>query len=142
MSFRHVSVERFGEAIVAVSLLSTLGACSGFWSNPASPSKPATTTVYEAGDPGVSVPTVRREVRPSYTALAIANRIQGSILLAAVVLRDGTVGEVAVVRSLDTTFGLDAQAVQAARQWLFNPGIREGAPVAVRVNIEMTFTLP
>jgi protein TonB len=48
---------------------------------------------------------------------------------------------VSVVRSLDTTYGLDAEAVFAAKQWRFNPGMKDGAPVAVRVTIEMTFTL-
>jgi periplasmic protein TonB len=98
-------------------------------------------TVYEAGTVGLSLPTVLRDVRPTYTAEAIANRIQGSVLLAAVVLSDGTVGEVAVIRSLDTAFGLDGQAVLAAKQWLFNPGMKDGVAVAVRVTIEMTFSL-
>jgi TonB family protein len=82
-----------------------------------------------------------KEVKPVYTAAAIANRIQGSVLLSTVVLADGTVGEVTVLRSLDTAFGLDAQAVLAAKQWLFNPGMKDGVAVAVRVTIEMTFTL-
>jgi periplasmic protein TonB len=98
-------------------------------------------TVYEAGSIGVSFPTLLKEVKPAYTADAITNRIQGSVLLAVVVLPDGTVGDVSVLRSLDTTFGLDAQAVLAAKQWLFNPGMKDGAAVAVRVTIEMTFSL-
>ena len=98
-------------------------------------------TIYDAGSNGVSIPTLVREVKPSYTADAIANRIQGTVLLAAVVLPNGTVGEVTVLRSLDTRFGLDAQAVLAAKQWLFNPGMKDGLPVAVRVTIEMSFTL-
>ena len=61
--------------------------------------------------------------------------------MAVVVLSDGTVGDVTVLRSLDTTFGLDAQAVLAAKQWVFNPGMKDGVAVAVRVTIEMTFTL-
>jgi TonB family protein len=97
--------------------------------------------IYDAGSNGVSIPTLVREVKPSYTADAIANRIQGTVLLAAVVLPNGTVGEVTVLRSLDTRFGLDAQAVLAATQWLFNPGMKDGLPVAVRVTIEMSFTL-
>ena len=97
--------------------------------------------VYEIGTAGVSTPTVVREARPQYTAEALANRIQGTVLLTAVVLPDGTVGDVTVVRSLDTTFGLDAQAVSAAKQWLFSPGIRNGVAVAVRVTIEFTFTV-
>ena len=44
-------------------------------------------------------------------------------------------------RSLDTQYGLDAQAVSAVKQWLFKPGTKEGKPVAVHVTIEMTFTL-
>ena len=38
-------------------------------------------------------------------------------------------------------YGLDTQAVEAVRQWLFKPGTKEGKPVAVRVALEMTFTL-
>ena len=56
-------------------------------------------------------------------------------------MSDGTVGEVTVLRSLDATFGLDAQAVLAVKQWVFNPGMKDGLAVAVRVRIEMTFSL-
>ena len=61
--------------------------------------------------------------------------------MAVVVLPDGTVGEVTVLRSLDTVSGLDAQAILAVKQWVFNPGMKDGVAVAVRVTVEMTFTL-
>jgi len=67
--------------------------------------------------------------------------VQGSVLLAAVVLVDGTVGDVTVLQSLDTTYGLDTQAIIATRQWLFSPGLKDGQPVAVRVTITMSFTI-
>jgi TonB family protein len=51
------------------------------------------------------------------------------------------VGKVDVVKSLDPTFGLDGEAVKAAKQWRFVPGTRFGEPVAVLVTIELTFTL-
>jgi protein TonB len=135
-------MERFRNPILVAVLLSVPGCC-GCSSSPTTPSGSATKTitVYEAGTSGVSLPTVLKEVRPAYTAEAIQNRIQGTVLLAAVVLSDGTVGETTVLRSLDTIFGLDAQAVLAARQWVFNPGMKDGMAVAVRVTIEMTFTL-
>lgn len=115
----------------------------GCSSNPTMPSRSATPaiTVYEAGTSGVTLPTLLKEVKPHYTAEAIRNRIQGSVLLAAVVLSDGTVGVVTVLRSLDTAFGLDAEAVVAAKQSVFSPGMKDSQPVAVRVTIEMTFTL-
>lgn len=87
------------------------------------------------------MPALVREVKPLYTAQAIAARIQGEVLLSAVVFADGNVGEVTVVRSLDTQYGLDAQAVSAVKQWLFNPGQKDGVAVAVRVTIAISFTL-
>jgi TonB family protein len=51
------------------------------------------------------------------------------------------VGEVKVTGSLDKQFGLDAAAVDAMKQWEFTPGTKEGRPVAVRVDVEMTFHL-
>ena len=68
-------------------------------------------------------------------------KVQGTVLLEAVVLPDGTVGQVDVIRSLDSTFGLDQEAVKAAKKWRFRPGSRFGEPVAVLVTIELTFTL-
>lgn len=96
--------------------------------------------VYEPGS-GVVMPAVVREVTPGYTAAAKANRIQGSVLLSIVVQADGTIGNVEVTRSLDTKYGLDQAAVAAAKQWTFTSGTKDGKPVAVRLEIEMTFTL-
>ena len=90
---------------------------------------------------GVINPRVTREVKPRYTADAMAARIQGAVLMSAVVLSNGTVGEVKILRSLDPRYGLDQEAVTAARQWRFAPGTREGEPVAVLVTLELTFTL-
>jgi TonB family protein len=130
-----------GAHVIAVLL--AIAGCCGCSSSPTTPSGSAAPpmVVYEAGTGGVSVPAVVKEVKPAYTAEAIRNHIQGIVLLAAVVLTDGTVGDVTVLRSLDTTFGLDGQAVLAAKQWIFTPGRKDGVPVAVRVTIEMTFTL-
>jgi len=90
---------------------------------------------------GVTLPAVIHEVKPDYTPEAKTNRIQGSVWLTVVVDADGTVGSVQVSRSLDAEFGLDDQAVKAAKQWTFNPGTKGGNPVAVQITIEMTFTL-
>jgi TonB family protein len=96
--------------------------------------------VYRPGN-GVELPRVLREVRPNYTADAMRAKVQGTVWVEAVVLQDGTVGQAKIVRSLDSTFGLDEEALKAARQWRFVPGTRFGQPVAVLVTIELTFTL-
>ena len=96
--------------------------------------------VYQPGK-DVTLPVVIKEVKPEYTDEAKAAGIRGSVWLRVVVESDGTVGDVQVTRSLDTEFGLDAQAVKAAKQWEFKPGTRDGKAVAVEVTLEMTFTL-
>jgi TonB family protein len=96
--------------------------------------------VYEPGN-GVTLPAVVKEVRPTYTDEAKAARIQGTVLLSCVVATDGQPARIAVVASLDAVHGLDAAAVAALQQWRFTPGLKEGKAVAVRVQIEMTFTL-
>jgi TonB family protein len=103
----------------------------------------ATARAQEVLNPGngVTLPIVVHEVKPDYTAEAKAAHIQGNVLLDTVVLADGNVGDVKVVRSLDTTYGLDQQAVNAAKQWTFKPGTKDGKAVAVRVQIELRFTL-
>lgn len=90
---------------------------------------------------GVSAPTAVTQVKPDYTDAAKEARIQGEVLLETVVLADGRVGDVTVTKSLDTVYGLDQQAIDAMKQWTFKPGTREGKPVAVRVQVEMTFAL-
>lgn len=85
-------------------------------------------------------PVLIREVKPQYTDAAKARKIQGTVELVVLVQADGTVGpDVRVTKSLDPD--LDQEAIKAARQWRFNPGTKDGEPVAVEVNLEMTFTL-
>jgi TonB family protein len=90
---------------------------------------------------GVTTPRLLHEVKPSYTSEALRAKIEGKVLLSCVVRPDGSVSDVTVVRSLDRTFGLDEQAIVAAKQWRFAPGTRLGEAVAVLVTIEMSFTI-
>jgi protein TonB len=87
------------------------------------------------------MPQVIHDPRPGYTNQAMQAKVQGIVLLEAVVLPDGSVGPVRVSRSLDPRFGLDEEAVRTVRRWRFLPGMRGSKPVAVRVAIELTFTL-
>jgi TonB family protein len=101
---------------------------------------PGTGGPYQPGN-GVSPPRVRIKVDPQYSADAMRAKIQGLVVVSAVVLPDGSVTDVRVIRSLDRSFGLDMKAIEAARQWRFFPGTRQGEPVPVLVNIELEFNL-
>jgi TonB family protein len=90
---------------------------------------------------GVTTPQVLREVKPAYTAEAMRAKVQGTVWVECIVMPDGNVGEARVIRSLDPVFGLDQEALKAARQWKFVPGTRQGVPVPVIIIIELTFTL-
>ena len=95
---------------------------------------------YRPGN-GVLTPRLLHEVKPQYTAQAMRAKIQGEVLLECVIQPDGTVGAIRVLRSLDSAFGLDQEAIKAARQWRFAPGTRQGQPVPVLVTIQIAFTL-
>jgi TonB family protein len=90
---------------------------------------------------GVSSPQLVRQVRPNYTTAAMHARISGIVMMDAVVLPDGSVGDVKIVRSLGRAFGLDEEAIKAVKQWRFRPGRRGGTPVAMWVRVEMVFEL-
>jgi TonB family protein len=90
---------------------------------------------------GITLPRVIREVKPQYTADAMRAQIQGAVILECIALPDGTVGDVRILKSLDPTFGLDQEAIRAAKQWRFQPGTRDGVAVPVVLTIELTFTL-
>ena len=92
----------------------------------------------------MTLPVPLTRVKAEYTPAAMAAKIQGTVVLEAVVLPDGSVGKVTVVRSLDAfdaAYGLDQQAIDSVSQWTWKPGTRDGKPVAVAVAIEVHFIL-
>ena len=95
---------------------------------------------YQVGN-GVVSPRLIREIKPGYTPEAMRARIQGMVTLQVVVLPDGSVGPAHVARSLDSTFGLDQEALKTVKLWRFMSGTLAGRAVPVLVEIELTFTL-
>ena len=88
----------------------------------------------------VTAPRVLSQVKPRYTSDALEQKIQGSVWLEVVVTRKGRAGDVRVARSLDPA-GLDEQAIDAVRQWQFEPGRLAGTPVDVLVTVVMDFSI-
>ena len=96
---------------------------------------------HRVGWPGVTTPVLITQVKPQYTADAMRAKVQGLVMVECVVMPDGTVGDARIVRSLDPRFGLDQEAITAAKKWRFKPGLLNGTPVPVIVTIELSFTL-
>lgn len=74
---------------------------------------------------------------PRRTRAAAEKGIEGDVELEIDVMSDGSVGTVALVKSLDPE--LDAAAAQAVKKWKFTPGTKDGKPVAVRTVVNLTF---
>jgi TonB family protein len=88
---------------------------------------------------GITPPRLLREVKADYTEEARRRGITGEVILEIVVHRDGSVGDVKVLKGLDP--GLNDRAAQAVRQWRFAPAERQGAPVDVVVEVSVEFKL-
>ena len=94
--------------------------------------------VYKPGG-RVTTPKLIRETKPRYSQRAMHEKVEGEVVMECVVKADGTVGDKTIVKSLDPD--LDQAALDAAAQWLFEPGTRDGKPVNVLVTITMAFRL-
>jgi TonB family protein len=98
----------------------------------------ASASAARVGGPVSSPHQVSRK-EPAYSEEARKRRIQGSITLSLVVDESGNPRDVAVLLPLGA--GLDQSAVDAVRQWRFQPGEKNGHPVAVQATVEVTFRL-
>jgi TonB family protein len=106
---------------------------------PQAQAPPSQPQVYRAGQAGVMLPMVEKEVKPSYTREAMANGVQGVVRFECVVNADGSVGDTRVLQSLDPA--LDVEAEKALKAWRFKPGTKDGVAVPVSVEVEMSFAL-
>jgi periplasmic protein TonB len=88
---------------------------------------------------GVSAPHAIYDPEPEYSEEARKAKYQGVVVLQVVVGADGRPRDIRVARTLG--MGLDQKAIDAVRQWRFEPALRERQPVAVVVNIEVNFRL-
>jgi protein TonB len=88
---------------------------------------------------GVSAPKVTYQPDPEYSEEARKAKYQGVCVLSLIVGPDGKPRDVKVARSLG--LGLDEKAIEAVNQWKFEAAQKDGKPVAVAINVEVTFRL-
>jgi len=80
-------------------------------------------------------------VQPHYPELARVARVQGSVVLQAVILKNGSVGEVRVLRCSSPGFGFEEEAQKAVELWRYYPATQNGRPVDVYFTVFVDFTL-
>jgi periplasmic protein TonB len=94
--------------------------------------------IYHVGG-GVSAPRAIFAPDPEYSDEARKAKYQGTVILWVIIDAEGRPREIKVARSLG--MGLDKKALQAVRNWRFEPALKDNQPVAVQVNIEINFRL-
>jgi len=88
---------------------------------------------------GVSAPKAIYSPDPEYSEEARKVKHMGVVVLWLVVGPDGKPRDIRVVRTLG--LGLDEKAIEAVKNWRFEPALKDGKPVAVQVNVEVNFHL-
>lgn len=117
-----------------------LNSATGSWilnfvEMPTAPSGPASTLSGE-----VAEPAPLRKVDPKYPPNAIAENIEGEVILYAVIRRDGSVDSIQLVKGIDPQ--LDNNAMRALAQWKFRPAERNGESVDLEAIVHIPFRLP
>lgn len=87
---------------------------------------------------GVAQGLLIHQVKPQYPQLALQARIQGTVVLQAVIGKDGTVQDLRVVSGHPM---LTAAAIDAVKQWRYRPYYLNNEPVSVDTQINVNFTL-
>jgi periplasmic protein TonB len=94
--------------------------------------------VYKVGG-GISAPQPVSTPDPEYTQEARNAKTEGTCILWMIIDQQGHPRDIRVVRGLG--FGLDARAIEAVKQWRFQPAMKDGQPVNVQISVEVGFHL-
>jgi len=94
--------------------------------------------VFKVGG-GISAPQPVSTPDPEYTEEARNAKTQGTCVLSMIIDEQGHPRDLRVVRGLG--FGLDAKAIEAVKQWVFQPAMKDGRPVSVQISVQVGFRL-
>ena len=116
---------------------SAVGSIPGIGTAPQLPPVPAAPGPLRTGGQ-ISNPAKTRDVRPEYPAIAVANRVEGTVTVEAIIGIDGRVTNARIVKSIPL---LDRAALAAVLQWQFRPTLLNGVAVPVIMTVTVNFTL-
>ena len=92
------------------------------------------------GGADLSAPEAITKVDPAYPQDLMHDRVEGTVVLYAVIHADGSVGEVKVLEGFDDR--LNENARKALEQWRFRPGTKDGLPVDIEAVVRVPFKVP
>ncbi len=95
--------------------------------------------IYPGVPPGGTDPVVVDRVLPRYPRSARASGIEGTVVVRAVVRRNGRASNVEIIK--DLPYGLGEAAASAVRRWRFRPATYQGEPIDVYYNVTVNFRL-
>ena len=87
---------------------------------------------------GVSQGLIVRRVQPNYPPLARQARIQGTVVLQAMISKDGNIENLQLISGHPM---LAPAAIEAVKQWKYKPYLLNGEPVEVETQVQVNFTL-
>jgi len=102
------------------------------------PQEPLPDGVYRVGR-DVKAPRATYSPSPEFSEQARLAGYEGTCVLELVVDAEGMPQNIKVTRPVG--MGLDEKAIEAVQQWRFSPALKDGAPVAVQINVETSFHL-
>jgi TonB family protein len=102
----------------------------------------AVESIARVGQVGVEPPVFTKKVSPRYPDRAVKLKLQGYVILEAILRKDGTVDDIKVLRGLGKgKLGFEDEATKALQKWEFLPGKVSGKPADVRMTLKIDFVL-
>jgi protein TonB len=107
------------------------------------PEPPPPTGPLIAGVGDVTNPRLIDEskVQPEYPELARVARLEGNVILQAIIHADGSVGDLEILRCNRPNMGFEDAASSAVAQWRYSPATQNGRPVEVYFTVFVEFKL-
>ncbi len=85
-------------------------------------------------------PVPLRKVDPKYPPALVSARVQGDVILYAIIRKDGSVDSIQLVKGIEPR--LDQNAMEALARWKFRPAERRGDPVELEAVVTIPFRVP
>ena len=90
-------------------------------------------------DECVKRPKQLKKKFPRYPDLARRAKVQGVVELIVVLQPDGTIGDIQVTKGPDGKLGFEEAAIEAVKQWRYEPVVVHGKPIPIRFKVIVDF---